>query len=420
MKIIYTSLIYLYLLAIRVASLFIPKAKIWIDGRKNIFEKLQAQLSTLNSQHQSPDFKLIWFHCASLGEFEQGRPLMEKIKREQPSTKILLTFFSPSGYEIRKNYTGADFIFYLPMDTPSSAKKFIETVKPEIAIFVKYEFWFNYLNELKKQHVPTYLICGIFREDHYFFKSYGAWFRKQLNAFTHFYLQDEPSLNSLNSIGYHNATVAGDTRFDRVFEISKNVKQIDIVRQFVADKKVFVAGSTWEEDIKIISNFNFRIEGFKLIIAPHEIDETSIQTTIQQLNNSTIVRYSQANEQNIKDAEILIIDNIGMLSSLYQYGTIAFIGGGFGKNIHNILEPATFGLPIIFGPKYQNFNEAKQLIQLGGAFSVSSSEEFKKTVEHLSKPATLQNEAYISKKYVLSHIGATDKILKSIFKDQPL
>lgn len=420
MKIIYTSLIYLYLLAIRVASLFIPKAKIWIDGRKNIFEKLQAQLSTLNSQHQTSDFKLIWFHCASLGEFEQGRPLMEKIKREQPSTKILLTFFSPSGYEIRKNYTGADFIFYLPMDTPSSAKKFIETVKPEIAIFVKYEFWFNYLNELKKQHVPTYLICGIFREDHYFFKSYGAWFRKQLNAFTHFYLQDEPSLNSLNSIGYHNATVAGDTRFDRVFEISKNVKQIDIVRQFVADKKVFVAGSTWEEDIKIISNFNFRIEGFKLIIAPHEIDETSIQTTIQQLNNSTIVRYSQANEQNIKDAEILIIDNIGMLSSLYQYGTIAFIGGGFGKNIHNILEPATFGLPIIFGPKYQNFNEAKQLIQLGGAFSVSSSEEFKKTVEHLSKPETLQNEACISKKYVLSHIGATDKILKSIFKDQPL
>lgn len=417
MKIIYTSLIYLYLLAIRVASLFIPKAKIWIDGRKNIFEKLQAQLSTLNSQHQSPDFKLIWFHCASLGEFEQGRPLMEKIKREQPSTKILLTFFSPSGYEIRKNYTDADFIFYLPMDTPSSAKKFIEIVKPEIAIFVKYEFWFNYLNELKKQHVPTYLICGIFREDHYFFKSYGAWFRKQLNAFTHFYLQDEPSLNSLNSIGYHNATVAGDTRFDRVFEISKNVKQFDIVKQFVADKKVFIAGSTWKEDIKIISGFNFKVGGFKLIIAPHEIDETNIQSTIQQFNNSIITRYSQANEQNIKTADVLIIDNIGMLSSLYQYGTIAFIGGGFGKNIHNILEPATFGLPIIFGPKYQNFIEAKELIQLGGAFSISSSEGFKKTVDLLSKPEALTKAASASKNYVLSNIGATDKILRSIFKD---
>ncbi|MDO9187531.1 MAG: glycosyltransferase N-terminal domain-containing protein [Bacteroidia bacterium] len=420
MKIIYTFLIYLYLLAIRVASLFNPKAKLWIDGRKSFFEKLQAQLSTLKSQHQTSDFKLIWFHCASLGEFEQGRPLIEKIKREQPSTKILLTFFSPSGYEIRKNYAGADCIFYLPMDTPSSAKKFIEIVKPEIAIFVKYEFWFNYLNELKKQNVPTYLICGIFREDHYFFKSYGAWFRKQLNVFTHFYLQDESSLNSLNSIGYHNATVAGDTRFDRVFEISKDVKQIDIVKQFVADKKVFVAGSTWEEDIKIISKFNFQTGGFKLIIAPHEIDETSIQSTIQQFNNSKIVRYSQANEQNIKTADVLIIDNIGMLSSLYQYGTIAFIGGGFGKNIHNILEPATFGLPIIFGPKYQNFNEAKQLIQLGGAFSIASSEDFKKTIERLSKPDALKKAASASKKYVLSNIGATDKILRSIFKDHTL
>jgi 3-deoxy-D-manno-octulosonic-acid transferase len=418
MKIIYSSLIYLYLLAIRVASLFIPKAKLWIDGRKNIFEKLKSEIRNLKLD--APESQLIWFHCASLGEFEQGRPLMEKIKKEQPKTKILLTFFSPSGYEIRKKYSDADYIFYLPMDTPSSAKKFIEIVKPEIAIFVKYEFWFNYLNELKKQRVPTYLICGIFRKDHYFFKNYGTWFRKQLNAFTHFYLQDESSLKSLNSIGYHNATVAGDTRFDRVFEISKNVKQIDIVKQFVADKKVFVAGSTWGEDLKIISGFNFIIEDYKLIIAPHEIDESSIQSTIQQFNNSTIVRYSQANEQNIKTADVLIIDNIGMLSSLYQYGTIAFIGGGFGKNIHNILEPATFGLPIIFGPKYHNFIEAKELIQLGGAFSVSSSEEFKKTVELLSKPDALNKAASTSKNYVLSHIGATDKILRSIFKDHTL
>lgn len=420
MKIIYTSLIYLYLFAIRVASLFNSKAKLWIEGRKNIFKKLQTQLSTPNSKLLTPKSKLIWFHCASLGEFEQGRPLMEKIKREQPETKILLTFFSPSGYEVRKNYAGADCIFYLPMDTPSSAKKFIEIVKPEIAIFVKYEFWFNYLNELKKEHIPTYLICGIFRKDHYFFKNYGAWFRKQLNAFTHFYLQDQSSLSSLNSIGYHNTTVAGDTRFDRVFEISKSVKQIDIVKQFVTDKKVFIAGSTWEEDIKIISNFNFKNEGFKLIIAPHEIDEITIQSTIQQFNNSTIIRYSQANEQNIKTADVLIIDNIGMLSSLYQHGTIAYIGGGFGKNIHNILEPATFGLPIIFGPKYHNFIEAKELIQLGGAFSISPSEDFKKTVELLCRPDALKTASSTSKNYVLSHIGATDKILRSIFKDHTL
>jgi 3-deoxy-D-manno-octulosonic-acid transferase len=416
MNIIYTSLIYLYLFAIRVASLFNPKAKLWIEGRKNIFEKLQTQLLTANSELSAPKSKLIWFHCASLGEFEQGRPVMEMIKKEQPETKILLTFFSPSGYEIRKNYAGADYIFYLPMDTPSSAKKFIEIVKPEIAIFVKYEFWFNYLNELKKEHVPIYLICGIFREEHYFFKNYGAWFRNQLNAFTHFYLQDESSLSSLNSIGYHNGTVAGDTRFDRVFEISKNVKQIDIVKQFVADKKVIIAGSTWQEDIKIISGFSFKAGDYKLIIAPHEIDETNIQSTIQQFNNSTIIRYSQANEQNIKTADVLIIDNIGMLSSLYQYGTIAFIGGGFGKNIHNILEPATFGLPIIFGPKYHNFIEAKELIQLGGAFSISSSEEFKKTVDLLSKLDALKKASSTSKNYVLSNVGATDKILRSIFK----
>ncbi|MES2286574.1 MAG: glycosyltransferase N-terminal domain-containing protein [Bacteroidota bacterium] len=415
MKIIYSSLIYLYLFAIRVASLFNPKAKLWIDGRKNIFEKLKSEIRNLKLD--APESQLIWFHCASLGEFEQGRPLMEKIKKEQQETKILLTFFSPSGYEVRKNYAGADYIFYLPMDTPSSAKKFIEIVKPEIAIFVKYEFWFNYLNELKKQHVPTYLICGIFREDHYFFKNYGAWFRKQLNAFTHFYLQDESSLSSLNSIGYHNASVAGDTRFDRVFEISKNVKQIDIVKQFVTDKKVFIAGSTWGEDLKIISDFNFKNAGFKLIVAPHEIDESSIQSTIQQFSNSTTVRFSQANEQNIKTADVLIIDNIGMLSSLYQYGTIAFIGGGFGKNIHNILEPATFGLPIIFGPKYHNFIEAKELVHLGGAFSIASSEEFKKTVDLLSRPEALTKAASTSKNYVLSHIGATDKILRSIFKD---
>ncbi len=415
MKTIYSSLIYLYLFAIRVASLFNPKAKLWIDGRKNIFEKLKSEIRNL--KFNAPESQLIWFHCASLGEFEQGRPLIEKIKKEQAGTKILLTFFSPSGYEVRKNYAGADYIFYLPMDTPSSAKKFIEIVKPEIAIFVKYEFWFNYLNELKKQHIPTYLICGIFRKDHYFFKNYGAWFRKQLNAFTHFYLQDESSLNSLNSIGYNNATIAGDTRFDRVFEISKSVKQIDIVGQFVTDKKVFIAGSTWEEDIKIISKFNFKNEGFKLIVASHEIDESSIQSTTQQFNNSTTVRFSQANEQNIKTADVLIIDNIGMLSSLYQYGTIAFIGGGFGKNIHNILEPATFGLPIIFGPKYHNFIEANELIQLGGAFSVSSSEELKKTVKLLSKPDALNKAAFTSKNYVLSHIGATDKILRSIFKE---
>jgi 3-deoxy-D-manno-octulosonic-acid transferase len=408
-QLLYNISIHVYSVLIHIASLFNPKAKLWVDGRKNIFQNLKHKI-----QNQNSELSIIWFHCASLGEFEQGRPLIEKIKKEKPEFKILLTFFSPSGYEVRKNYDGADFIFYLPIDTPSVTKEFIEIVKPTMAIFVKYEFWFNYLNELKKKAIPTYLICGIFRKEHYFFKSYGAWFRERLNCFTHFYLQDETSEQLLKSIGYANTTVAGDTRFDRVFEISKNVKQFDKVKQFVADKKVLVAGSTWNEDVKIISSFKFHEAGFKLIIAPHEIDETTINSVIQQFDNSTIVKYSQANEQNIKNADVLIIDNIGMLSSLYQYGTIAFVGGGFGKGIHNILEAATFGLPVIFGPNYQKFTEAKELIELGGAFVIGNTKELEKVISFLSDNDILNTSSSTAKNYVRDRIGATGKIFNSI------
>ena len=389
-----------------------------IAGRKNLFENLKHQLK--NSALRTPDSQLIWFHCASLGEFEQGRPLMEKIKNQQPDVKILLTFFSPSGYEIRKNYAGADFIFYLPMDTPSNAKKFVEIVNPQRVFFVKYEFWFNYLSELKNRNIPTYLVSGIFREDHHFFKRTGAWFRKQLSAFTHFFLQDERSVELLNLIGYKNTTLAGDTRFDRVFEVAKNVKQIDLVKQFVGSYKIIIAGSSWLEDEKIISNFRFQISDFKLIIAPHEIDEkhlTSIEAEFIPLSRGAGVclRYSLANENNIKDAQILIIDNIGLLSSLYQYGTIAFIGGGFGKGIHNILEAATFGLPVIFGPKYQKFAEAKELIKLGGAFSINDVSEFEKVMSLLSDEQVLKTASQISRMYVQGRVGATEKILSSTF-----
>jgi len=418
MKQIYSFSIYLYLFAIHVASFFNPKARLWVAGRKNIFQKLKSELQ--NAEGLNPEPGLIWFHCASLGEFEQGRPLIEKIEREQPEAKILLTFFSPSGYEIRKNYDGADYIFYLPMGTPALAKKFIEIVKPKVAIFIKYEFWFNYLDELKKRHVPTYLICGIFREEQYFFKKYGAWFRKQLNSFTYFYLQDEQSQKSLSSIGYHNSMVSGDTRFDRVFEISKNVKQFDIVKQFIGDKKIMIAGSTWEEDEKIISGLKFQNFGFKLIIAPHKIDENHIQSIISRFKKNSVIRYSEAAQNDILNADVLIIDNIGMLSSLYQYGCIAYVGGGFGSGIHNILEAATFGLPIIFGPNYHKFIEAGELIHLGGAFTVSSVKELKSTFVLLSKPEELKKASFVSKSYILKHIGATDKILKSIFKWQDL
>ncbi len=406
MRFFYNISIFFYYLAIRIASFFNPKAVLWLKGRKNVFDRIESAIRTSESK------QLIWFHCASLGEFEQGRPLMEKLKKQNPSVKIILTFFSPSGYEIRKNYSGADHIFYLPMDTPSNAKKFIEIVKPEKVFFVKYEFWFNYLNELKRKNIPTYLVSGIFRDDHYFFKSTGAWFRKQLGAFTHFYVQDEKSLTLLNAIGYSNVTLAGDTRFDRVFELASNVKQIDLVKQFAADKTVLIVGSSWKEDEEIISSF--KLDHFKLILAPHEIDTAHIDSIITRFSDVSLLLYSNATELNIKDAKVLVIDNIGMLSSLYQYGTIAFIGGGFGKGIHNILEAATFGLPVIFGPNYKKFTEAKELIRFGGAFSIKDVFEFEKIMQLLSDEQVLKTASMISKMYVKNRIGATDRVLSKV------
>ena len=424
MRFLYNFSIYLYVFYIRGGSLFNSKAKFMVAGWKNIFERIQSKIQNTQSNN------IVWFHCASLGEFEQGRPLMEKLKLQQPDVKILLTFFSPSGYEIRKNYSGADYIFYLPMDTPSNAKKFIEIVKPKKVFFVKYEFWFNYLTELKNKNIPTYLVSGIFREDHHFFKSAGGWFRKQLSAFTHFFLQDEKSVELLNSIGYTNTTLCGDTRFDRVFEVAKNAKQIDLVKQFVGNYKTIIVGSSWMEDEKIISDYFTNPKSHlpagqagildpKIIIAPHEIDEKHLANIEAEFiplfrGAGVCLRFSKASEKNINEAKVLIIDNIGMLSSLYQYGSIAFIGGGFGKGIHNILEAATFGLPIIFGPNYEKFIEAKELIKLGGAFSIKDVSELEKTMPLLNDEQVLKTASQISRMYVQGRVGATDKILEKI------
>jgi 3-deoxy-D-manno-octulosonic-acid transferase len=296
----------------------------------------------------------------------------------------------------------------------------MEIVKPQKVFFVKYEFWFNYLKELKNNNIPTYLVSGIFREDHYFFRFSGAWFRKQLSSFTHFFLQDKKSVELLNSICFNNATLCGDTRFDRVLEISKNAKQIELVKQFVSDKKIMILGSSWAEDEKIVASCFLKNQqlktNYKIIIAPHEIDENHI-SSIEALfiSEFSCLRYSNASDLNIKDAQLLIVDNVGMLSSLYQYGTIAFIGGGFGKGIHNILEAATFGLPVIFGPNYQKFTEAKELIKLGGAFSVNDILEFEKTLILLSDEQVLKTASVISKMYVQGRVGATEKILDAVF-----
>lgn len=408
MKLIYNISVLLYYIAIRVASIFNSKAKLWLGGRKNIFSKIELALHA----NTSP---LIWFHCASLGEFEQGRPLIEKIKKEYPSHKIVLTFFSPSGYEIRKNYSGADYIFYLPIDTPDNAKKLVALLNPQLAFFVKYEFWFNYLNELKSRTIPTYLVSGIFREKQHFFKPYGNWFRKQLSCFTHFFLQDKSSELLLHSIGYTNTTIAGDTRFDRVYEISKNTTSYPFVQQFCKNTSTFIIGSSWNDDERVISQAFKTLNTYKLIIAPHEIDEQHIQSIEEKFSvYGNCIRYTKATDATITNVNVLIIDNIGMLSSLYQYATIAYIGGGFGKGIHNILEAATFGLPIIFGPNYHKFLEAKELISQKGAFTINDVADLESTLHYLSIKSNQESASANSKKYIQSNIGATNKILSFI------
>lgn len=387
-----------------------------MEGRANIFKKLRSQIK--------PEDQLVWFHCASLGEFEQGRPLIEKYKAQGAGYKVLLTFFSPSGYEVRKNYQGADYVFYLPLDTPANAKEFIEIIKPKAAFFIKYEFWYNYLAELKKQNVPSYLISGIFRPEQYFFKWYNGWFRKQLNNFTCFFLQNEQSQKLLESIGYKNSIVSGDTRFDRVCDLAENAVSIPAVEKFKNEKHLVIAGSTWNEDekllVKLIPNSQLPIPNFKLIIAPHEIDEAHLQSTIKLFGNLKVVRFSQANESVISAYDVLIIDNIGMLSSIYKYADVAYIGGGFGNGIHNVLEAAVFGIPVIFGPNYQKSDEAKDLIKLKGAFPISSSSGLKEIISKMFFNAVERMQSGMTcKDYVSSGKGAVKKILDHIDKKSP-
>ncbi len=414
----------MYGLSVRFASLFNPKASLWIRGRKEGVEGLLEKITGGLSEGE----KLIWFHCASLGEFEQGRPFMEKFNVSPPGdqqssetpimgkVKVLLTFFSPSGYEVQKNYKGADFVFYLPLDTKSNARKFVEGLPLKAAFFVKYEFWYNFLRELKNKNVPTYLLSGVFRKDQYFFTFYGGWARKQLDCFTHFFLQDNASQVLLNQIGFKNTTVSGDTRFDRVAEIAEQKKDFPLIRRFTGNSKVLVAGSTWEEDEEIISTLRL-----KLIIAPHEVDNVHIESLEKKYARFKTLRYSLAkegklaNEDNLQEAEVLIVDSIGMLSSLYQYATMAYVGGGFTEGIHNILEPAVYGLPVIFGPRYSKFNEASELIALGGAFCIRTSEELNSLIlKFNSDPDFLRKSSEASRDYVLKRKGATAKILDAI------
>lgn len=415
MKLLYIIGIWGYTLLIRIFSLFNPKAKLFINGRKNIF--------TLIAQKINPAEKHIWFHFASLGEFEQGRPVLEKLKALYPAKKIIVTFFSPSGYEIRKNYALAD-VFYLPIDTAINAKRFIASINPEIAIFTKYEFWHFYFKELKDQGIPLYLISGIFRESQAFFKWYGGFYRNILKCITYFFVQNKESENLLKSIGLNKVTISGDTRFDRVYENAQSPKQLNIIESFIDGAPTLVCGSTWPEDEKILSALPQEYPNWKFIIAPHEIHESHIESIEKQFSVGSI-RFSVFSSQlkvnssqisNLK-SKILIIDNIGMLSSLYQYGKVAYIGGGFGTGIHNTLEAAAFGLPVIFGPKYDKFQEAKDLIAIGAAKSISSIEEL---IDAFNTFLSNQHAADAARKYVEDKKGATDQIVSVITKsDQP-
>jgi 3-deoxy-D-manno-octulosonic-acid transferase len=408
MLILYNLGIYVYQLTAKLISPIHRKAGLFVQGQK-------ASINNISTKNLF-ETKTVWFHVSSLGEFEQGRPLIEAIKAKFPEKKIVLSFFSPSGYEIRKNYALADYVCYLPADKARNAKKFIDWINPEMSIFVKYDFWYHYLNQLHKKNIPTYLISGLFRKNQLFFKSYGRFYKKMLSFFTHFFVQNQESVELLTKYGFTNVSRSSDTRFDRVFSIGKQAEKIAIAAAFKNHKKLVVAGSSWPPDEKhIIDYINNNQADTKYIIAPHEISKNHIIQIENQLKKS-FIRYSNAHIENVKDVSILIIDNVGMLSSLYQYGEIAYIGGGFGSGIHNTMEPATFGLAIIFGPKYQKFEEAKEMISHGGAVSIKSTEQLNTQLNYwLEKEDARMASGEKNKQYIEKNTGATHQILKCIF-----
>jgi len=407
MQLLYCVIIRCYYLLILISSLFNKKTKLWINGRRDLFNKLKNAIGGQKN--------IVWFHCASLGEFEQGRPVMEEYRKKNPEQKILLTFFSPSGYEIRKNYAGADWVFYLPLDTKKNAVKFLNIVVPEKVIFVKYEFWYYFLNETKKRQIPAYLISANFRKDQLFFKSYGKWYRKMLNLFTFIFVQNKLSEDLLKTAGITSVVVAGDTRFDRVSDIATQSKVISEAELFSKKSFVLVAGSTWPQDEELLLPYiNDKTNNIKLIIAQHEISENRLYN-LEKLLKVKSVRFSSADEAMLISAKVLIIDNVGMLSSLYKYGSLAYIGGGFGKGIHNILEAAVFGQPVLFGPNYLKFTEAIELINEKGAISVSDYKDLKETVNgFIDNKEHLKSVSDISKRFVEERTGATQKIMKVI------
>lgn len=416
----YDLVIHLFTLGLRLAALFHPKAKKWVDGRRDWRQRYRAGF-----QKKGP---VLWVHAASLGEFEQGRPVIEGFREKFPGWQIVLTFFSPSGYEIRKNYPEADFICYLPADTRSNARDFLDLIQPDAVLFIKYEFWANYLRALKKRQTPALLVSALFRDKQPFFKWYGGFWRGMLGCFTHFFVQNEHAAALLRGIGLTNVTVAGDTRVDRVMRIAESATENPVAGRFAGQSAAtLVAGSTWHADervlLPVLEKADF--QHYKVIIAPHEPSASHLDQLESQIaagafsdrSQPLSLRYSQAENSPADRARFLLIDNVGMLNTLYRYGTVAYIGGGFGRGIHNTLEPAAWGLPVIFGPNYQKFEEARQLVARGGAFAVRDAGELSAVLSRFGDPVFYNRAVAEVQRYLAESKGATNRVLEYL---QPL
>lgn len=395
----------LYTLGIAIASLFNDKARLWVRGRRQQFQKLADSFD--GSEHP------VWIHSASLGEYEQARPIIERIKKESPDTKVLATFFSPSGYEIRKNDKLPDYVFYLPSDSCRHARRFLQIVQPKMAIFVKYEFWFNYIFELNKRNIPFYYVCAIFRPTQYFFKPIGKWFVQQLRKASYFFVQNEESKQLLQDAGIAQVDVCGDTRFDRVYAIASQEYTLDFVEQFKQNRKIVVAGSSWGPDEQLLAEVLKQQPDYKLIVAPHEINRKA--ELLKTFSSFKTICYTEIAEQDLADYDVLIIDTIGMLSKIYKYSTISYVGGAFKTGLHNILEAAVFGVPLFYGPHYDHFNEAVTLVKLKGAFSINNASEMMAVVQHFNDdPAYYESTCQICRGYVEENIGAVDAIYRRL------
>lgn len=404
-SLLYDCGIALYRLAILMASVVRIKARQWIRGRENLFEKIHAEL-TPHEQH-------IWFHCASVGEFEQGRPLIEAYRKRFPSHKIVLTFFSPSGYELRKNYSGADYIFYLPADTRRNAKKFLDLVQPQLAVIVKYEFWYHFLSELNRREIPAVLVSAKFRKDQWLFHSLASPLKKQVMALYKIFVQDKNSFHILQQHRFSNGELTGDTRFDRVWEIAQSPKQLPVIINFKAEKRLLVAGSTWPQDEKLMAQLMKEINAsWRLVLVPHEIGDAHISELKKYFPTALLYSEADAGKPN-GDSPVLIVDRIGFLSSVYQYADIAYIGGGFGAGIHNSLEAAVYGIPVLFGPNYHKFNEALGLIETGGGKSINDFSSLQSAFEFYQNQENL-SFGKRNREWVKQNTGATEKIIQRL------